>query len=624
MSKRTTRFSLLEHLNRSRRATRATKRMQNNISLESLEPRAMLTTYFTTEDTPIVINYAPDVITAVTTDPPAGATNGAIQVLTAGGAPGTLGVDAVQIRYTPAPNFFSGPNGYYVLNTTGGVKNDDVNVSAVNDAPAFSGTGGLTVNENTAGAATSVTTTSVQVNDVDLVGLYNGATLSVSNGKLTLLAPPGGTTGNGTASVSIPGGLTQTQLNTALAGGIKYEPTQDYNGPDTIALTATDDFGLVGNGSVAINVVAVNSAPVIAGNNVSINEDTASAANFAAIAISDVDANPTTEDLQVVLSLDHGGKLTLTAGSGGAGGVPGGDILGNNSSSVTLTGTQQELAVTIGTLIYQGATNFNGLEKLTVFVNDLGHGPGAAKTSSKVIDITVNAVNDAPVVTVPGAQSAAEQVTLAIGGVSVADVDALSGTITVNVTTSAAGVVAATAAGGATVTNSGTTSMTISGTLPAINSTLASLNYTSPELLTQVSLVDTITIGVNDNGNTGSPGALTDSKSINVTVSPVNDAPVVTLPSSYTRAEDAVSSVLSPAIAINDADLAGNSILGLSVTISVNQGGTLTLTNTTGVVPTTATSGTSISFTGPQTALPAVLAALEYKPATNFNGTETL
>ncbi|MCA9172755.1 MAG: hypothetical protein KDB23_34080, partial [Planctomycetales bacterium] len=206
-----------------------------------------LTTYFTNEDTPIVINYAPDVITAVTTDPPAGATNGAIQVLTAGGAPGTLGVDAVQIRYTPAPNFFSGPNGYFVLNTTGGVKNDDVNVLAVNDAPAFSGTGGLTVNENTAGAATSVTTTSVQVNDVDLVGLYNGATLSVSNGKLTLLAPPGGTSGNGTASISIPGGLTQTQLNTALAGGIKYEPTQDYNGPDSIVLTATDDFGLVGN-----------------------------------------------------------------------------------------------------------------------------------------------------------------------------------------------------------------------------------------------------------------------------------------------------------------------------------------------------------------------------------------
>ena len=624
MSKRTTRFSLLEHLNRSRRAARGTKRANNIAMLESLEPRAMLTTYFTNEDTPVIINYAPDIINSVTTDPPAGATNGTIQVLTAGGTPGTLGVDAVQVRFTPAPNFFSAPNGFFVLNTTGGVKNDDVNVASINDAPAFTGTGGLAVNENTAGAPTSVTTTSVQVNDVDLgSNLYGLVTLTATSGKLTLLAPPGGTTGNATSSVSIPAGLTQAQLNTALAGGIKYEPNQDFNGGDTIVITALDNLGNPGTGNIGVTVGAVNSPPVIAGNNVSINEDTASAANFAAIAISDVDANPTTEDLQVVLSLNQGGKLTLTAGSGGAGGVPAGDIIGNNSASITLTGTQQELAVTIGTLIYQGALNFNGVEKLTVFVNDLGHGPGAAKTNTKVIDITVNAVNDGPVLTVPGAQTASEQVTLGIGGVSVADLDALAGLITVGVSTSGGGLVAATSAGGATVANSGTTSMSITGTLPAVNATLASLNYTSPELLTAVSLTDVISIGVNDNGNTGG-GALTDSKTVNVTVSPVNDAPVVTLPTSYSRTEDAASSVLTPAIAIADADLVGNSILGLSVTISVNQGGTLKLTNTTGVVPTTATIGSSISFTGPLTALPTVLAALEYQPAANFNGTETL
>ena len=68
-------------------------------------------------------------------------------------------------------------------------------------------------------------------------------------------------------------------------------------------------------------------------------------------------------------------------------------------------------------LTYTGNLNFNGSDTLTVTTGD-----GTAQDIDTVA-ITVNPVNDAPVNTVPGAQSVNEDTTLPIAGVSVADVD---------------------------------------------------------------------------------------------------------------------------------------------------------------------------------------------------------
>ena len=66
---------------------------------------------------------------------------------------------------------------------------------------------------------------------------------------------------------------------------------------------------------------------------------------------------------------------------------------------------------------YRGNLDFNGADTLTVSTGD-----GTAQDIDTVA-ITVNAVNDAPVNTVPGAQSVNEDTALPIAGVSVADVD---------------------------------------------------------------------------------------------------------------------------------------------------------------------------------------------------------
>ena len=88
-----------------------------------------------------------------------------------------------------------------------------------------------------------------------------------------------------------------------------------------------------------------------------------------------------------------------------------------------------EINAALAGLAYTGNLDFNGADTLTVATSD-----GTA-TDTDTIAITVNPVNDAPVNTVPGAQSVAEDTTLPIAGVSVADIDSSALTTTLSVAT---------------------------------------------------------------------------------------------------------------------------------------------------------------------------------------------
>ena len=85
-------------------------------------------------------------------------------------------------------------------------------------------------------------------------------------------------------------------------------------------------------------------------------------------------------------------------------------------------------------------------------------------------------MNDAPVNTVPGAQTVNEDTALPIAGVSVADVDGAPLTTTLTVTS---GTLNVTAGGGATIGGNGTAVVTHHGHAPPqINAALAGLSYT--------------------------------------------------------------------------------------------------------------------------------------------------
>src|SRR5207248_1951478 len=167
--------------------------------------------------------------------------------------------------------------------------------------------------------------------------------------------------------------------------------------------------------------------------------------------------------------------------------------------------------------------------------------------SNVVIDvdtvaITVNPVNDAPVNTVPGAQAVNEDTALAVGGISVTDVDGNLSTVQLAV---ANGTVTVSLAGGATITagGNGTATLTLSGSQVDINATLASLsyqgtlNYNGPDTLT-VTSIDT-------NG-------VADVDMVAITVNPVNDAPVNTVPGAQVVNEDTALAV--GGISVTDVD----------------------------------------------------------------------
>ena len=137
------------------------------------------------------------------------------------------------------------------------------------------------------------------------------------------------------------------------------------------------------------------------------------------------------------------------------------------------------------------------------------------------VAITVNPINDAPVNTVPAAQSTNEDTAKAITGLSISDVDAGTGNMTV--TLNVAHGTLAVSGGTATIAGSGTGTVTLTGTAAQINATLAANVTYTPTANYNGS--DTLTMTTSDNGNTGAGGTLTDVDTVAITVNPINDAP---------------------------------------------------------------------------------------------------
>jgi hypothetical protein len=121
--------------------------------------------------------------------------------------------------------------------------------------------------------------------------------------------------------------------------------------------------------------------------------------------------------------------------------------------------------------------------------------------------INVTSVDDAPTATAPTDASigtAFSHTNLAISGLSVADIDAGAGNVTATISSGNAGLTFNTA-GLASFTNNGSHTVTLTGTVAQVNAALSTLTYNSDDGFTGS---DTVTLSVNDNGNTGTGGPL--------------------------------------------------------------------------------------------------------------------
>ncbi len=197
--------------------------------------------------------------------------------------------------------------------------------------------------------------------------------------------------------------------------------------------------------------------------------------------------------------------------------------------------TRADFQTVLRTITYNNSANAPsaGTRTLAFEVNDGidGNNPFAIST------VNVVASNDPPALTVPGSPTVTEDIASSISGISVADVDAGNSAIQVTLSVPvAAGTLSATNGGGsAVVTGSGTASLTITGAQTEINTALGTLQFTGA---LDFNGSVTLSVGADDQGNTPAP-ALTDSKTVSITVSPANDAPVIpSSPPSVTVVED--------------------------------------------------------------------------------------
>ena len=212
--------------------------------------------------------------------------------------------------------------------------------------------------------------------DFTFVDIEGDALVSAT---ITNQALAGGTlTYNGGTTVNDGDTLTALELDTLI-----YTPAGDANA----APLATFDFAVndADPGTVFaqmdIDVTPVNDVPVntVPGAQV-VDEDTV--LNLGGISISDVDG-----DLDTVALSVSNGTLTVTL-SGGASISAG----SNASASLTLSGNVTDINATLASLAYQGNTDFNGADVLTIVTTDTN-----ATSDTDTVNITVNAVNDAPV-----------------------------------------------------------------------------------------------------------------------------------------------------------------------------------------------------------------------------------
>jgi len=453
--------------------------------------------------------------------------------------------------YTPSLNY-NGPDSFTYKANDGSLDSNvatvNLTVTAVNDAPVAVADNYSTSEDTNL----TVAAPGVLANDSD-----------VDSPSLTAVL------------VSGPSNAASFGLNAD--GSFSYTPNPNFNGSDSFTYKANDGSLDSNTVTVSITVTAVNDAPSItAPASASTNEDTALA--FTTISVNDVDAGA--GNVTVTLGVTNG-TLTLASTSGLT-------VTGNGTSSVSATGTLANLNVALNGLSYAPNANYNGSDSLAITADDNGNtGAGGPLTDAETVAITVNAVNDAPGNSVPGTQTVAEDTNLVFStsngnAITTSDVDAGGNSVQVTLT-STNGTLATGSTLNVTVTGNGTSNVTIVGTISDINAALEGTTFT-PNLNFNGSA--SITMTTNDLGFTGSGGALTDTDSIAINVTAVNDAPVAVNDGPYTVTTGGSFTLPATGVLANDTDVDSPSLTAVLVSgpanasfFVLNADGSFTYTN---------------------------------------------
>ncbi|MGO3785800.1 MAG: tandem-95 repeat protein [Pseudoalteromonas prydzensis] len=215
------------------------------------------------------------------------------------------------------------------------------------------------------GAVSNVATVTMTVNPVNDAPVAQAQTLSLDEDASLLITLLATDIENDSLTYRIDTDVAHGTLVQQSSDSWLYTPVADYNGSDSFTFVAND--GALDSAPVSVNLTinAVNDAPVASAEAVSVNEDTPLTINLAA---SDIE----------------GDTLTYQVSS-----QP-------QNGTVTLTGSQA---------VYQGASNFFGTDSFSFVAND-----GSVDSAPAVITVTVNSVNDLPVISGTPTVSVSEKI----------------------------------------------------------------------------------------------------------------------------------------------------------------------------------------------------------------------
>ena len=296
-------------------------------------------------------------------------------------APGLVGNDSDPDGDVLAAILVSGPaNGTLTLNADGSLSYaPSANYFGVDSFTYKVNDGALDSN------VADVTITVDPVNDAPVAG--NDSASVDEDGTLTVVAP--GVLANDsdvegdTLSAVLVAGPANGTLTLNPDGSFTYTPNMNFFGTDSFTYKANDGLADSNVASVSITVNAVSDAPVAVNDSGTIDEDAILTVTAAGVLVNDSDVDG--DSLSgVLVSGPANGTLTLNAD---------------------------------GSYTYTPNANFHGTDFFTYKAND-----GLLDSNVASVVITVNSVNDPPVLSVPGNQSVNEGQSLSFT-VSGTDVD---------------------------------------------------------------------------------------------------------------------------------------------------------------------------------------------------------
>ncbi len=467
---------------------------------------------------------------AVTTVQASDAEGAQVSYAIAGGADASLfTIDSLtgQLRFasTPdadrAPFLNHSPDYVVTVSASDGASQDtqtlSIHLNTYNRPPVNVLPGSATTQEDTPLFLTGLRVTDIDAASGDIIQV----TLSVSHGTLSIddgigggLTSAGISYGSDGRQVTLSG--TMSAINATLAGSnaLRYNPDDDYNGQDTLTMVS-DDLGHNGlvrsptdtrdTDALAIDITAVNDAPTWSANSLHLIQGGSARP---VIGIADIDSPSST--------------WVITAS-----GVTAGHFTDTTSGlSVTQFTFEQ---VQAGQIVFEhdGSVNTPGY---TLTVSD------GIDSASSTATISLVLYNRPPVNTLPGSPTTLEDTPLVISSLGVSDIDASTSdviTVTLSVnhgTLSVDGTVPGGVLGTDISYGNGSRQVTLSGTMSAINATLAGNNALLYRPDGDYNGQDTLTMVSDDLGHNGlahNPQQTTDTDSLVLNITPVDDAPVV-------------------------------------------------------------------------------------------------